>query len=450
MKGQEISLRQARHHLSIYLFILPCVFSVGIFMYYPVVNGIYHSVFDWNGGDIERFDGIRNYTRLITENVTFWRAFSNALILGVANVAKMLPAIVTAVCLNRVRNERLQYFYRVCFVVPMVIPALVTVLLWKSIFDPATGALNTILNATGGMKMLVWTSRASAALGSLKFGPSVWILAPLPGALGAVLVGAVANGARGSGAALCGFLLGLCGLAGCWWMHAATGSVAGSIAGALLGAGVLGVLLKSPRSPGWAHRLEGCATLKRNGILTLLGLTIGTAGMSYIVPWTGNSLQHVGGLFIEGQNPAWLGTENMAFIAMVVWGFPWVASLNVLVYLACLQTIGKEIYEAAEVDGAGWFAKFRHIELPFILRQVRVMMVLVIMGSLNDVTMVMMLFGIEGGPGGVMQMPALFMFREAFYSQAMGSACAIGVVLFTVIVVMTKLNERLMKSQDSF
>jgi raffinose/stachyose/melibiose transport system permease protein len=76
------------------------------------------------------------------------------------------------------------------------------------------------------------------------------------------------------------------------------------------------------------------------------------------------------------------------------------------------------------------------------------MMILVIMGSINDAGLVLLLFGIEGGPGGVVQVPALFMFQQAFLSQLMGYACAIGLVLFSIIVLMTKINDWLVKPES--
>jgi raffinose/stachyose/melibiose transport system permease protein len=226
----------------------------------------------------------------------------------------------------------MRFFYRVGFVVPMIVSSMVLVLLWKAFYEPTNGVLNSILRGSGGMSVL--ESLSSAARGISAY-------------------------------------------------------------------------------------------------FDFLGF----------FSWLGN-------LFIEGQNPTWLGSPKFAFLALILWGFPWVGSFSVLVYLACLDSIGKEIYEAAEVDGASWFDKFRHIELPLILRQVRVMAILVVMGSINDVGHIMLLFGINGGAGGVVQVPALFMLREAFQSQRMGMACGIGVVLFLMILIVTKLNEWLIKPAD--
>jgi raffinose/stachyose/melibiose transport system permease protein len=332
MKGETVSLRRARHHLSIYLFLLPCVLFIGTFMYYPVINGIYHSIFAWNGGDVERMVGLQNYQRLFVEDPHFWSAFNNAFIIGMANIVKMAPSIIVAVCLHRVKSERMRFYYRVGFVVPMIVSQIVVLLLWKAFYEPTSGALNVLLRDSGLMNVLVHMSSAAASA---------------------------------------------------------------------------------------AH------TIDPFGMLT----------------WFGN-------LFVKGQDPAWLGSPKFTFAAVIIWGFPWVGSFGVLMYLACLDSIGKEIYEAAEVDGANWFHKFRFIEMPLILRQVRVMMVLVIMGSINDAGTIMVLCGNSGGPGGVADVPALFMFREAFGAQKMGFACGIGVVLFLIILTLTKLNEWLVKPAD--
>ena len=57
--------------------------------------------------------------------------------------------------------------------------------------------------------------------------------------------------------------------------------------------------------------------------------------------------------------------------ALILWGFPWIGAVGVLIYLAGLQAIGTEVYEAAELDGAGSWQMFKSIELPLITSQVR-------------------------------------------------------------------------------
>jgi raffinose/stachyose/melibiose transport system permease protein len=161
-------------------------------------------------------------------------------------------------------------------------------------------------------------------------------------------------------------------------------------------------------------------------------------------------LAHIDGWFGWGvfthQDVAWLGEPLLAFPALIIWGFPWVGTFAVLTYLARLQGIGVEIYESAEIDGANAWNKFTHVELPLILSMVRINLVFVILGTLQDVALIMLLFGNDtGGPGGVVDVPALFMYREAFSMMHFGRACAIGVVLTLIVFALSKVNERIIR-----
>jgi len=450
MSGERLSLGRARYHWPLYLFILPCVVFVGLFMYYPVVNGVYHSMYFWNGGDVERYYGFRNFLRLFNITPAFWDSFTNALILGTANIFKMAPAIITAVCLHRVRNERLQFVYRALFVVPMVVPFAVVVLLWKQAFyEPTQGVVNVVLRESGLLNGLVCISSAAGAAKEALVpdlfasgGVQTYLIGAAIGAALIYLFCLIFANKDYGRAGLLGYLVGLGGLAGAvLGAHTIRG-----VPGCAIG-GVAGVLLAAVLVYRVSQRLSGVRDLALKDRLAagLLCALVGAAGVGLIVEYTRGFLGWLAPLFPPGDTPAWLGTPKLCMIALILWGFPWVGSFSVLVYLATLQQIGREIYEAAEVDGADWFHKFRHIELPLILTQIRVMMILVIMGSINDAGMVMLMGGIEGGPGGVVQVPALFMFREAFQSQAMGVACAIGLVMFTIIVLMTKINDWLVK-----
>ena len=153
--AREIHWRQIRHHWEIYLFVLPTLILIGLFVYYPASSGVYHSFFRWNGADVSEFVGIKNYRELLLSG-PFWESFKVAFILGAWNIVKMLPALLVAVCIHRCRSTRMQFFYRTMFVIPMVIPGLVVVLIWRSFFFEATaGYLNKFLFTTGLFNGLV-------------------------------------------------------------------------------------------------------------------------------------------------------------------------------------------------------------------------------------------------------------------------------------------------------
>jgi ABC-type sugar transport system permease subunit len=121
MTPKNIPWRHLKYHWEIYLFVLPTVLTLGLFIYYPASSGIFHSFFRWNGADVSEPVGWQNYRDLLASD-EFWLSFKNAFTLGIANAFKMVIALLVAVCIHRCRSERLQYVYRLLFVIPMVIP----------------------------------------------------------------------------------------------------------------------------------------------------------------------------------------------------------------------------------------------------------------------------------------------------------------------------------------
>ena len=91
-----------------------------------------------------------------TGDQTLWSGFGVIFILVLANLVKMVPSIATAVVIHRLESEKWQYIYRVLFVVPMIVPAMVGLLVWKSFFDPTQGILNRVLIGSGFFDVLVW------------------------------------------------------------------------------------------------------------------------------------------------------------------------------------------------------------------------------------------------------------------------------------------------------
>ena len=133
---------------------LPTLAGMIALDYYPKISAVRYSFYTWDGSMTEEFRGLKNYQDAFTADPLFWQTFGLIGILLAANFVKMWPSIFTAVALHRIRSERSQYLYRVLFVIPMVIPGLVWLLIWKSFFDPTVGLLNTFLRNTGLMTVL--------------------------------------------------------------------------------------------------------------------------------------------------------------------------------------------------------------------------------------------------------------------------------------------------------
>ncbi len=421
-----VSVRRLSSYWQLYLFVLPAAVLVGVFSYFPAASAIYYAFFRWNGSYIEEYVGLYNFHQLLgwspflwlvmalwvvlmmamlvgrplwlarfapgglvglvsvlglslffavdtsqvlhmnageawqwygqtlwatilgvglhqvfkkewsqwlqgacvlygflwffyqsmyaTGDQTLWSGFGVIFILVLANLVKMVPSIVTAVFIHRLKSERWQYIYRVLFVVPMIVPAMVALLVWKSFYDPTQGILNRILNGSGFIDVLV--------------------------------------------------------------------------------------------------------------------------GLDGLLGWD---------VFHAGTNPSWLGDASLVIPSLIFWGFPWVGTVGVLIYLTGLASISESVYEAADLDNASSVQKFFYIELPLIMTQVRINLVLMIIGTLQTYGQILILLGDSGGPRGVALVPGLYMFRSAFVELYAGKACAIGLIVFFFILILTEINNRFVR-----
>jgi len=299
----------------LYLFVLPSLVMVATFSYFPAASAVYHSFFDWQGGETKEFIGWDNFSRALADTA-LWSSFGTVACLVAFNLVKMIPSIAMAVALHRLRGERAQYWYRVLLVVPMIVPGLVTLFIWKFFFDPNLGLLNRLLDATGFKHLLVTADQ---------------------------------------------------------WL-------------------------------GW-------------------------------------------GVFADGVPVGWLAQPELILPALFLWGFPWIGAVGVLIYLSGLQAIGRDVYEAAELDGVGPVGKFFYIELPLILTQVRLSLTLLIISTLQGYGLQLVLLGDNGGPGGKGLTPGLWMYNRAFIAGEFGYACAIGMILFVFILGLTLINNRFVRTE---
>ena len=117
-----------------------------------------------------------------------------------------------------------------------------------------------------------------------------------------------------------------------------------------------------------------------------------------------------------------------------------------LIYLAGLQSISVEIYDAAKLDGASGFRQFLTIDLPLIKGQIRLNMVLSIIAGLQALTGPLVLT--NGGPVDSTLVPGLYMYELAFTYGRLGYASAIGVYIFIAVLVLTILNMKLFRDKD--
>jgi ABC-type sugar transport system permease subunit/outer membrane protein assembly factor BamB len=129
---------------------------------------------------------------------------------------------------------------------------------------------------------------------------------------------------------------------------------------------------------------------------------------------------------------AWLGDEATALWAIVGAGFPFVGIFAFLIYFGGLLNISAELYDAAQIDGATWWARFWMIDVPLLSPQFRLLLFFAFAGSLQGFANIWIFT--RGGPGYATYVPALQMYSQIAEAGEFGYASAIGVILFAVVL----------------
>jgi ABC-type sugar transport system permease subunit len=145
---------------------------------------------------------------------------------------------------------------------------------------------------------------------------------------------------------------------------------------------------------------------------------------------------------------SWLGEEGFALWSIVFLGFPWVSVLPFLIYLGGLMAVPQEIFDAATVDGAGVFSRLFAIDVPLLLGQIKLLIVLAVIQGMQAFYYILVMT--QGGPFHSTTVPGLEMYFAAFQHSKYGYACAIAFVLFVVVMAVTIVNMTYLKSSVDY
>ena len=292
------TLRRMRMRSFCYFFLIPTFALLLTFNYYPAISALYHSLFNWNGANLSEWVGLANFARIFQDPIMV-KAFKNMGILtGFQLAISITFPLACAALIFHLRDTRFAYFYRIMYVVPMVVPGMVTMMIWRFIYNPQIGLLNTLLR--------------------------IW------------------------------------------------------------------------------------------GLPTRI----------------------------------WLGDFKYSLFAIIAVGFPWIAGTSMLIYLAGFQAIEKSLLDAAAIDGASGMGRFWHIELPLVMSQIKLIVILTMIGAIQGFAGVLVMTG--GGPGTSTMVPGLWLYKQAMSYNKMGYACAIGTFLFAVTMILTFLNIKFVRSSAEF
>lgn len=139
-------------------------------------------------------------------------------------------------------------------------------------------------------------------------------------------------------------------------------------------------------------------------------------------------------LHLANENISWFQgrwTGLIAISALGVWkGIGW----SMIIFLAALTAVPKELHEAASIDGAGVLGRFRYVSMPAIRTALAVVVILLVIGGFNVFISVLLMTG--GGPGNETQVPLTYMYDQAFkyLDFGYGSAISFSLTAFVLVI----------------
>ncbi|MCE5300088.1 MAG: sugar ABC transporter permease [Spirochaetia bacterium] len=134
--------------------------------------------------------------------------------------------------------------------------------------------------------------------------------------------------------------------------------------------------------------------------------------------------------------PQWMADENWSKPALIIMSL-WGVGGNMIIYLAGLQGVPRQLYEAAEIDGAGMIQKFWNVTVPMLTPVIFFNLIMSIVASFQIFTQVYVMTGGQGGPADSTLVLVLYIYQHAFKFHNMGYASALAWVLFIIILIFT-------------
>jgi raffinose/stachyose/melibiose transport system permease protein len=285
-----------RPSLFVFSMLIPGLFLVILFNYIPIFQSFIYSFYRWSGGPRKTFLGLKNYIDLLSSEVFYTSLINQLIILATRTIFMIVPSLLVARLIFGLKSRpKLSNFFRLIFVVPVVIPPIVVLLIWQFLFDGEIGLINEFLKL----------------------------------------------------------------------------------------------------------------------------------------------------ISLEQLTRAWLGDPKTALGSVITIGFPWIQGTNMLIFLAGFLSIEESIWDSVLLEGVKPLRRFISIDLPLILGQLKLNIILTIIQLMQDFVGVMILT--DGGPGTATMVPGLLLYKNAFSFAKMGYANAIGVVMFVVILCLSILNSKIGK-----
>jgi ABC-type sugar transport system permease subunit len=390
-----------RRYATGYAFILPWMLGLTFLVAGPFLAAGYFSLCDYPPLKDPMYIGTANYAELLTDP-----AFGRSLGVTMLYAAGAIPlGVLLAMTLAMLLNARIrgQAFYRVIFYLPHLVPTVVVAILWMWIFNPKAGLLNFViarLFAAGD-----WWTGHFFDVPALRAGK-----------------------------------LALAGGAGAGWLAVTRllGAAARGI-GMLAVATLLGAATWSPLAkriwPRQNSRLRQLVCLAAIVAIALAALPLISAALHLLCPADMQKLRSPGWLTDGDPMPSALpGAPSWALWSLIIMSL-WGVGQMAVIYLAKLQDVPAELYEAAEIDGANWWRKTLSVTIPMISPVILFNVVMAIIGAFQVFAEPYIMTG--GGPEDKTRFVAMFVYDQAFRYHRLGYSSAVAAALFVIIVILT-------------
>lgn len=166
-----------KRYLSAYLMILPTFIFIGYFLYYPAFRALTGGFTNWDGFNDPTWAGLDNFRRAFDDFVLEIAVKNNLILAAFEIVFAIIPAFVVAALIFHLAHDRAKYLFRSVFVIPIIVPGIVTILLWRYFYS-GDGLINLILEKIGlEDRTHYWLGDPKTALYALALMGFPWISA---------------------------------------------------------------------------------------------------------------------------------------------------------------------------------------------------------------------------------------------------------------------------------
>lgn len=145
-------------------------------------------------------------------------------------------------------------------------------------------------------------------------------------------------------------------------------------------------------------------------------------------------------------NFSWLGNPNLAFYSVALVGVWQSLGFYIVLYIAGLQAVPKDVLEAATVDGASGRKRFFYVTLPLLGPSITTCIFMSLTNALKVFDIILALT--KGGPGGATYSVALQIYKEAFQNNHYGLGSAESIIYFLFVLIVTQIVLRLFSSRE--